>query len=190
MNTTSKGWVTLIKRSYFASVCTDRILLLTLQIYVQERFFSDQSIILIHHNKSCELRLEIFVSPPSPKKKIRNFIFEKQYSIWNQDKGTIMAGLLSKNKELLRLIPDLQCHDCKSVPGPNENQKNRYSCFDASHILCEEHKAKCPCGSKVKNFIKPARLFWTGPNHFVQVHIKFSRLIFVTWTGFLSVLVF
>ena len=80
-----------------------------------------------------------------------------------------MAGLLSKNKELLRLIPDLQCHDCKSVPGPNENQKNRYSCFDASHILCEEHKAKCPCGSKVKNFIKPARLFWTGPNHFVQV---------------------
>ena len=113
------------------------------------------------------------------KKEIWNFIFEKQSSIWNQDKGTIMAGLLSKNKELLRLIPDLQCHDCKSVPGPNENQKNRYSCFDASHILCEEHKAKCPCGSKVKNFIKPARLFWTGPNHFVQVHIKFSRLIFM-----------
>jgi len=60
-----------------------------------------------------------------------------------------MAGLLSKSKELLRLIPDLQCHDCKCVPGPNENQKHRYSCMDASHILCEEHKTKCPCGSKV-----------------------------------------
>ena len=94
-------------------------------------------------------------------KKIRNFTFEKQSSIWNQDKGTIMAGLLSKNKELLRLIPDLQCHDCKSVPGPNENQKNRYSCFDASHILCEEHKAKCPCGSKVKIFLKPLMFCFT-----------------------------
>ena len=60
-----------------------------------------------------------------------------------------MAGCLSKSKELLRLIQDLQCHDCKSVPGPNEKQKNRYSCVDASHILCEEHKAECPCGSTV-----------------------------------------
>ena len=62
-----------------------------------------------------------------------------------------MAGCLSKSKELLRLIPDLQCHNCKSVPGPNENQKNRYSCLNAngSHILCEEHKTKCLCGSKV-----------------------------------------
>ena len=66
---------------------------------------------------------------------------------------SIMAGCLSKSKELLRLIPDLQCHNCKSVPGPNENQKNRYSCLNAnaSHILCEEHKTKCPCGSKVGN---------------------------------------
>ena len=62
-----------------------------------------------------------------------------------------MAGCFSKSKELLRLIPDLQCHNCKSVPGPNENQKNRYSCLNAngSHILCEEHKTKCLCGSKV-----------------------------------------
>ena len=72
-----------------------------------------------------------------------------------------MAGYLSKSKELLRLIPDLQCHDCKSVPGPNENQKNRYSCVDASHMLCEEHKAECPCGSKVKNFIRPAIFCFT-----------------------------
>jgi len=60
-----------------------------------------------------------------------------------------MAGCLSKSQELLRLIPDLLCHHCKSVPGPNENQKNRYSCMDASHILCEEHKHFCPCGSQV-----------------------------------------
>ena len=66
---------------------------------------------------------------------------------------SIMAGCLSKSKELLRLIPDLQCHNCKSVPGPKENQKNRYLCLNenASHILCEEHKTKCPCGSKVGN---------------------------------------
>ena len=72
-----------------------------------------------------------------------------------------MAGFLSKSKELLRLIPDLQCHDCKSVPGPNEKQKNRYSCMDASHILCEEHKVKCPCGSKVNKFIKPSMFCFT-----------------------------
>ena len=60
-----------------------------------------------------------------------------------------MAGCLSKREELLGLIPELLCHECKDVPGPNGNQKNRYSCFDASHTLCEEHKKKCPCGSKV-----------------------------------------
>ena len=60
-----------------------------------------------------------------------------------------MAGCLSKCEELLGLIPELLCHECKDVPGPNGNQKNRYSCFDASHTLCEEHKKKCPCGSKV-----------------------------------------
>ena len=60
-----------------------------------------------------------------------------------------MAGLLSKHEELLRLIPDLQCHICKNIPRPNWKQKNRYSCFDSSHTLCEEHKTKCACGSKV-----------------------------------------
>ena len=60
-----------------------------------------------------------------------------------------MAVSLSKREELLGLIPELQCHKCKNVPGPNGNQKNRYSCFNAAHTLCEEHKTKCPCGSKV-----------------------------------------
>ena len=60
-----------------------------------------------------------------------------------------MAGLISKHEELLRFISDLQCHKCKNVPGPNGKQKNRYSCFDSSHTLCEEHKTECLCGSKV-----------------------------------------
>ena len=33
-----------------------------------------------------------------------------------------MAELLSKREELLQFIPDLQCHKCKNVPGPNGNQ--------------------------------------------------------------------
>ena len=62
-----------------------------------------------------------------------------------------MAVFLSKCEELLKLIPELQCHKCKNVPGPNVKlkQKNRYSCFDSSHTLCEKHKTKCPCGSLV-----------------------------------------
>ena len=58
-----------------------------------------------------------------------------------------MAVFLSKCEELLKLIPELQCHKCKNVPGPT--QKDRYSCTNAAHTLCEEHKTKCPCGSKV-----------------------------------------
>ena len=83
LKTTSKGWLTFVKRLHFASVFTDRILFPTPQIYVQELFFSDQSIILIHQNKSCEFRLVIFISPPSKKKswtEIGNFIFETQSS--------------------------------------------------------------------------------------------------------------
>ena len=56
---------------------------------------------------------------------------------------------LQRQQELLRFISDLQCHKCKDVPGPNENGKNRYSCFDSSHTLCEKDKLKCPCGSLV-----------------------------------------
>ena len=61
----------------------------------------------------------------------------------------IMAVFLSKCEELLKLIPDLQCYKCKNVPGPNGTQTNRYSCFDSSHTLCEEHKTECLCRSKV-----------------------------------------
>ena len=60
-----------------------------------------------------------------------------------------MANYQAKSEELLRFIPDLQCHKCKDVPGPNGNEKNRYSCVDFSHTLCEKDKLKCPCGSLV-----------------------------------------
>ena len=66
-----------------------------------------------------------------------------------------MAVFLSKCDDLLKLIPDLQCHNCKNVPGPNGNQKNRYSCIDAAHTLCEEHRNECLCGSKVVKIPSP-----------------------------------
>ena len=65
-----------------------------------------------------------------------------------------MAGFLSKSKELLRLIPDLQCLECKNVPGPNENQANRYSCTNASHVLCEEHKKRSKICTKYRKHRK------------------------------------
>ena len=57
--------------------------------------------------------------------------------------------MASKHEELLGLISELQCYECKNVPGPNVNQNNRYSCTDSAHTLCEEHKNNCPCGSLV-----------------------------------------
>ena len=66
-----------------------------------------------------------------------------------------MAGSLSKRQELSGLISELQCHVCKDVPGPNGNKKNRYSCIKAAHTLCEEHKTKCACGSKVVEIPSP-----------------------------------
>lgn len=39
--------------------------------------------------------------------------------------------------------------ECKDVPGPNDEIKNRYFCINESHALCEKHSAKCPCGSSV-----------------------------------------
>ena len=67
----------------------------------------------------------------------------------DEKKRTIMAVFLSKCKQLQKLMPELQCHMCSNVPGPNGKQKNRYSCIDSSHTLCENHKFKCPCGSWV-----------------------------------------
>ena len=61
-----------------------------------------------------------------------------------------MTNLESKRLELLKILPELQCHECKDVPGPNGYDKNRYSCMKGSHVLCEKHRVKkCPCGSKI-----------------------------------------
>ena len=60
-----------------------------------------------------------------------------------------MANFQYQCTELLKFLPDLQCQKCKDVPGPSNPKKRRYSCMDGSHVLCEEHKAKCPCGALV-----------------------------------------
>lgn len=60
-----------------------------------------------------------------------------------------MAIFRYKCEQLLKHIQDLQCHKCQDVPGPSDEKKNRYFCFNESHVLCENHKAKCPCGSLV-----------------------------------------
>ena len=61
----------------------------------------------------------------------------------------VMAAILAKYELLEKLKPDLQCYKCKDLPGPHRDQRKRYSCIDASHLLCEKDKAKCPCGSFV-----------------------------------------
>ena len=62
-----------------------------------------------------------------------------------------MAGLDSKFdskcRELLKILPELQCFKCKDVPSQDQN--NRYICVNKSHNLCEKDKAQCPCGSNV-----------------------------------------
>jgi len=62
-----------------------------------------------------------------------------------------MAKFQVKCEELLKILPELKCHDCKNVPGPSAEKKNRYYCTNVneSHALCEKHKVKCPCGSLV-----------------------------------------
>ena len=49
----------------------------------------------------------------------------------------------------MKFLPRLQCHECKDVPGHSSPKKRRYSCMEGSHVLCEDHKAKCPCGALV-----------------------------------------
>ena len=85
-----------------------------------------------------------------PRNRIIFFTFQLQFHDLfcrtRNFKRKTMANYRAKCQELLRFIPDLQCHKCQDVPGPNE--KNRYSCVD-SHTLCEKDKLKCPCGSVV-----------------------------------------
>lgn len=54
-----------------------------------------------------------------------------------------------KRKMVEEYIPLLQCYDCKDVPGPSKEKRNRYNCVNESHVLCEKCKDRCPCGSEV-----------------------------------------
>ena len=56
---------------------------------------------------------------------------------------------MSKQVNLEELIPTLQCFKCKAVPGPEEGKKDRFNCFNESHVLCNACKSKCSCGSEV-----------------------------------------
>ena len=61
-----------------------------------------------------------------------------------------MATELDYKRKLLEsVIETLQCFNCKDVPGFMKDQRNRYSCFEKSHQLCENCKDKCECGSLV-----------------------------------------
>ena len=64
--------------------------------------------------------------------------FSNLKTIWR----TLMERIQSKCEELLNILPYVQCHDCKDVPGPCRKTRNRYSCVDGSHVLCENHKVK------------------------------------------------
>ena len=80
-----------------------------------------------------------------------NMVFEEAIKCKANNDRAAKAATTAKTKsdEVLRLIPELQCHKCQDVPGPVGDQMNRYSCIDESHILCEKDKNRCSCGSEV-----------------------------------------
>ena len=61
-----------------------------------------------------------------------------------------------KPKFLENTIKSLQCFKCKDVPGFDKEQKNRYSCHDNAHQLCEKCKnGPCECGSTIGKIPNP-----------------------------------
>ena len=54
----------------------------------------------------------------------------KSAQISGRGQVRIMTEVLSKRDELLKLLPELQCRECKDVPGPKENQMKRYQCLN------------------------------------------------------------
>ena len=98
-----------------------------------------------------------------------------------------MSMFTYKSQQLLKHIQDLQCHKCQDVPAPNDDKKNRYSCINESHVLCENHKAECPCGSLVgkkpvfpKIFEDKSQFRWHFSFHLVYrivpFYYQFSRI--------------
>ena len=69
-----------------------------------------------------------------------------------------MAAQYNFKPEFLEnTIKSLQCFKCKDVPGFDKEQKNRYSCHDNAHQLCEKCKnGPCECGSTVGKSPNPA----------------------------------
>ena len=54
-----------------------------------------------------------------------------------------------KDEHLGKFIETFKCYKCNAIPGPNEDERNRYNCVENSHTLCETCKKKCKCGSSV-----------------------------------------
>ena len=68
-----------------------------------------------------------------------------------------MAAQYNFKPEFLEnTIKSLQCFKCKDVPGFDKEQKNRYSCHDNAHQLCEKCKnGPCECGSTIGKIPNP-----------------------------------
>ena len=77
-----------------------------------------------------------------------------------------MAKFQFQCEELLKILPDLQCQECKDVPGPIGDKKYRYSCLDESHALCEEHKVHVIRFLKANFFQKGC--FYIEGSHFYK----------------------
>ena len=54
-----------------------------------------------------------------------------------------------ERKSIENIYKSLACYNCHEVPGPIEEQRNRYTCVVNSHLLCEKCKSQCNCGSWV-----------------------------------------
>ena len=68
------------------------------------------------------------------------------------------ARSVFKHEFLESTIESLQCFKCKDVPGFSEKLRNRYSCHNNAHQLCEKCKdlGPCACGSTVGKSPNPA----------------------------------
>ena len=67
-----------------------------------------------------------------------------------------MAPKLKGMSEFLeKTIDSLQCFNCKAIPGPSDEERNRYSCINKSHQLCKQCKELCACGSLVTEHPNP-----------------------------------
>ena len=58
-------------------------------------------------------------------------------------------SILFKTDFVKSLIFELQCYKCRDLPSIVGLRKNRYSCVKKGHILCNDCKTECLCGSKV-----------------------------------------